>query len=519
MPQPVTPARLSWLALALPLLAACSAQQCREMKGSGNAFAGLLCGGEGDVPEEPAAVAAACKDPRQVMPAFFALLADQGQPLGPLRAAVAEIGAPICFDPIEQRRCTPGGASCPLGDCQPDATSPTGGLCPCVDAQSPLGDLLGVLFRGLSAIADPAKPAEPGAVPPGRCAPAALVQQLTDATRNPLCEVQRTLDFLLQQDGGGQLFGDPSVIKALTALLDYVQGKGYPRAHYDLFTTLGTAAQLSQDGAICDAANAYQLLDLALAYLSPARAGQVVGHLKDLLADPTMVQFLTTVSSPDGSGTAQGRAAIITIVKALLPGLVAAQTPQEALAQIDLLLNQLILSPSAGYPQAFKDHVQRVSDDLHALLGFCLPGCGSACSASCAADRPIFPRVQGLLACLGSPDVDPGGTLVGALYDLLVLKPGATAPGVDLPTLLGAVQAIVQLDQSGQIVRLLRSLVGQLARDPQASEAVRGLLASALTAEVGKDLVPALSVLVSHQVFGEVLALLQDILYGCSPPK
>ena len=510
---------LGLLALAAAS-ASCSSSQCRDMKGSGSAFASLVCGGEGDVPEEPPAPARACKDARKVMPEFFKLIDDPARPLGTLRIAVAEIGAPICQDPIDQRRCTPGNEGCELGDCVADRSSPSGGLCPCKNADSPLGDLLVVLFKGLSSVADPKKPAEPGAVPPGRCAPPALVSALTDATRNELCEVRRTLDFLLAQNGGGKLFNDPNVVKSLTAFLDYVQGKGYSGAHYDLFTTLGKASLLGQPGAICDACNTYALLDLALGYLTPPTASALVGHIKDLLADPTMIQFLNTVSSPNG-GSATGRAAIITIAKTLMPGLIAAKSPTDALQQIDDLASKLVLAPAANYPQTFKNHVKAVLDEVHALLNYCRPGCGqgAACTAACAADKPLFPDVQRLLLCLNSPAVDPDGTLVGALYDLLSLKPlQPGVPGVDLPTLLGAIQAIVDLDQSGQTVRLLRYVITSIGSDEVATEAVRALLAEAMTPEVGKNLVPALSVLVQHQVLGEVLALLQDILYSCSPP-
>jgi hypothetical protein len=502
---------LALLALAA-ITASCSSSQCRDMKGSGNAFAGLLCGGEGDVPEEPVAPARACKDARKVMPEFFKLIDDPTKPLGTLRIAVAEIGAPICQDPIDQRRCTPGNEGCELGDCVADRSSPSGGLCPCKNADSPLGDLLVVLFKGLSSVSDPKKPAEPGAVAPGRCAPPALVGQLTDATRNELCEVRRTLDFLLAQNGGGKLFSDPNVVKSLTALLDYVQGKGYASAHYDLFTTLGKASLLGQPGAICDASNTYHLLDKALLYLTPARSHTLVSDLSALLADPTMVQFLNTVSSGSGSGTATGRAAIITIAKSLIPGLVAAKNAADALAQIDDLANKLILSPSANYPQTFKDHVKHVLDDVHAMLCDGAAACGGL-------DTKLFPDLQRLLTCLNSPAVDPDGTLVGAMYDLLSLKPlQPGVPGVDLVTLLGAVQSIVDADPSGQVVRLLRFVVSSIGTDEVATEAVRALLAEAMTPEVGKNLIPALSVLVQHQVVGEVLALLQDILYSCTPP-
>ena len=518
-------------AIALGMLAAisasCSSSQCRDMKGSGNSFATLFCGGEGDVPEEPKDDPSkrVCKDPRKVMPEFFKLIDDPTKPLGPLRVAVAEIGAPICQDPLDQRRCTVGNEGCPLGDCAADKSSPTGGLCPCVNAESPLGDLLVVLFKGLASISDPKKPAEPGAVSPGRCAPPALVGQLTDATRSPLCEVRRTLDFLLAQNGGGRLFSDPNVIKSLTAFLDYVQGKGYATAHYDLFTTLGKAATYGQKDAICDATNTFDLLDKVFAYLpaaSPKRADKsnayvLIGDITNLLNDPTTKDFLNTVSTGNGSGTATGRAAIITIAKSLIPGLVAAKSAKEAFQQVDDLANKLILSPTANYPQGFKDHVKAVLNDVYAML------CDGGPKGSCGVldptvDTHIFPATQKLLSCLNSPAVDPDGTAVGALYDLLSLKPGFNGPGVDLPTLLGAIQAVLDLDKSGQVVRLLRYLIGSLEKDEQATEAVRALLAEALTAEVGKNLVPALSVLTQHQVVGEVLALLQGILYTCAPP-
>ena len=485
----------------------CSPSQCKDMKGSGSALAGVFCGGSGDDAAEPTVQPAVCREPRQVMPVFFSLLDDQTKPLAGLRAAVASLGASTCLDPITSRRCTVGDSDhpCEFGNCAPDPANASQGLCPCVNGTNPLGDLLVVTFRGLAAIADPKKLAEPGAVAPGRCAPPALVGNLTDSTRNELCEFRRTLDFLLSQNGGAKLFNDPTVKATLLALLDYVQGVGYATAHYDLFSTLG---KMAANPGICEPATAYDVLDKAFLYLTPARASKLVGDLQALLADPQTKVLLGNIST---GGSATGRASVLTIAKSLLPGLIAAKDGEDALSAIDNLAQQLVYS-SANYSTAFKNEVKAVLGDIHAML------CGG--KAVCGGlDTGIFPDVQLLLRCLSSPDVDPDASLVGALYDLLSLKPlAAGVPGVDLPTLLGAVKAVIDLDLSGQVVRLLRFVIISLEGNEQATEAVRGLLAEALTPEVGKNLVPALSVLVQKEVVGEVLALLQDILYTCKPP-
>ena len=502
-------AELAWRsALALACAAAavasatgCSQSQCKDMKGSGSALAGVFCGGAGDDAAEPAVQPAVCSEPHQVMPAFFALLADPARPLGGLRLAVAALGASACLDPIANRRCTVGDGDhpCEFGDCAPDPASPAQGLCPCINGTNPLGDLLVVTFRGLAAVADPNKPAEPGAVAPSHCAADPSV--LTDATRNQLCEVRRTLNFLLDK-GGARLFDDPAVVATIKALLDYVQGIGYAGAHYDLFTTLG---KMAANPGICQPATAYDVLDKALLYLTPARASNLVGDLQTLLADPQTKVLLGNIST---SGGATGRASVITIAKSLLPGLIAAKDGEDALSAIDNLAQQLVYG-STNYSAAFKSEVQAVLGDVHAIL------CGG--KAACGGlDTGIFPDAQLLLKCLSSPGVDPDATLVGALYDLLSLKPlAAGAPGVDLPTLLGAVKLVIDLDPSGQTVRLLRFIIASLEGNEQATEAVRGLLAEALTPEVGKNLVPALSVLVEKKVLGEVLALLQEILSSC----
>ena len=70
-------------------------------------------------------------------------------------------------------------------------------------------------------------------------------------------------------------------------------------------------------------------------------------------------------------------------------------------------------------------------------------------------------------------------------------------------------------------------MLRSLDSDEQATEAVRSLLAEALTpplAPAGANppiaaAVPALSALVQHPVLGEVLGLLQEILYTCELKK
>jgi len=112
--------------------------------------------------------------------------------------------------------------------------------------------------------------------------------------------------------------------------------------------------------------------------------------------------------------------------------------------------------------------------------------------------------------------------LIGALYDILSL-PEAQG-GVDLSTLVGALKSLTTLDQTGQTGRTLRLIVQGIEGSPdpndphEARDAVASLAASALTADEGQKLLPALGVLIDKQVVGEFVSLLHDLLYTCSPP-
>ena len=127
-----------------------------------------------------------------------------------------------------------------------------------MNVYSPLGDLLELTFQGLAAVSNPSQPAEPGSVAPSKCVDAVDAEALPASERNPLCEIRRTLDFLVNQNGGAKLFNDPAVTSVLVSLLNYIQGN--PSAnpvvppHYDLFTTFGLMAQ---NPGVCDPTTTY----------------------------------------------------------------------------------------------------------------------------------------------------------------------------------------------------------------------------------------------------------------------
>ena len=476
----------------LGVFAGCSTSDCRSMKGSGSVLGDLVCGGQGSsAPEPDAPPANACSDVRLVMPGFFKLLDDPSKPLDGLRQAVKALGAPIC--PAPPRACTEGD-TCPVGDCGAD------GFCPCEHPTSPLADLLVITFKGLNAIA--ADKVEPGAAPGARCVSTVLAAQLAPGQINRMCEVRRMLDVLLQQNGGQTLLNDPNVQTVVVSLLQYLQGKpptsldGVP--HYDLFTTLG---RMAQNEGICSPRDAYDTIDKVLLYYTPSKAAADLGALQALLADPTTKDLLKGLST---GGSAQGRASIITLAHTLITSLTGASNGAAATASIDRLLSDVVYPYIDNhYPASFKAKVKAAVAAIEAPL---------------ADATGIFPPLQSLLRCVNDPIIDHNGELIGALYDLISLQLPDGKPGVDLATLIGAVRTLVTLDQTGQVARSLRLIIEGARNDDAATLAVRKLLAQALTPEIGKLLLPPLDALVQHQVLGEVLTLLDDLLYSCKPP-
>ncbi|MBS2020856.1 MAG: hypothetical protein JST92_00475 [Deltaproteobacteria bacterium] len=487
------------------LMSGCSTSQCKDMKGSGSVFGSIVCGGEGDDapeatnPNQPNF----CSNVRAVMPAFFALLDDKTKPLDGLRQAVKELGQTQCLQTDKERACTEGG-TCEVGDC-------TNGLCPCAHGYNPLADLLVVTFKGLATVSR-----DGNETATARCASVAEAATLPANKINRMCEIRRLLDVLLEQNGGNKVLDDPAVTSVLLALLDYIQGKGYAAPHYDLFTTLG---RMAGNPGICAPADAYNLLDKLLGWLTPTNAVPVLDHLSTLLADPQMQQLLGSISG-SGTGTPDpaNRAALITLVtKTLLPDLIAARNGEDGLSAVNNLVQTLVYN-SSTYTQAFKDKVRAVINDVNGLV--CDPSLHTDGSCPAATAPQLWPELHNLLTCLNDPNVDSQGELVGAIYDLLSLKPlQPGVSGVDLPTLLNALKALAQLDPTGQVGRTGQLIIRGLRDDEDATEAVRQLLAQLLTAEIGQKLIPSLEVTIQDKVLGEIVTLLDDLLYQCKQPK
>ena len=500
-------------ALGLCAGAGCSTQQCKDMKGSGSAFASLLCGAEGTPAPEPVVPALSLCQPREVMPVFFSLIDNNDPSLAGLRGAVGDLGRPVCLVP-KDRTCK-SDDNCPVGHCE-------NGLCPCQTSHSPLTDVMGVALRAMATIADD-KPEIPGAPLPG-CLSAAQAESLPIGQRNRMCEIRRTLDVLLQQNGGSNLVNDPQIQKVLLSLLDYVQGKNTAdgKTHYDLMTPLGRMA--GADTAECKPAALWTLLDDMFGYLTPQTATAQLGAMQVLLADPNTKALLGSLTA---SGGADARDSMILLVHSLSPGIVAAHSIDDVLGpngSVTQLVNQFVYS-SSSYPQSFKDEVKAVLGNADAMLS--------------SAAYPMFPSLQELVACMGSAEIrcaDPAhctnhdDELIGALYDILS-KP-ESAGGVDLATLVGALKTLTTLDQTGQTGRTLRMVVRSIEGCPtdsdactldpngtyEARDAIGALAADSLTAEEGQKLLPAVEVLIEKQVVTEMFSLLQDLLYTCKPP-
>ena len=482
--------------------AGCSTQQCKDMKGSGSAFASLLCGAEGTPAPEPVVPALSLCQPREVMPVFFSLI-DQNDPsLAGLRGAIGDLGRPVCLIPTD-RTCQ-SDDQCPVGHCE-------SGLCPCQTSYSPLGDVLGVSLRAMATIAT--DPPETTSGPAPGCLSAAQAQDLPIEKRNRMCELRRTLDILLQQNGGSNLVNDPQIKKVLLSLLDYVQGKTDGTTHYDLMTPIGRMA--GADTASCDPAALWTLLDNLFGYLTPATATAQLGAVQVLLADPYTKTFLSNLSGGGGSG---GRDSIIVLANTLLtPAIVNQPTGAAALDQITTQILDPFVYNSSNIPQSFKDEVKAVMANSSGLLSDA---------------NGIFPPLKKVLACASSAEIrcaDPAhcdpthdNELVGALYDI-ISKPEADG-GVDLATLVGALKTLTTLDQTGQTGRTLRLIIQGIEGSPdpndphEARDAIAALAADSLTAEEGQKLLPAVAVLIDKQVVTELFNLLQDLLYTCKPP-
>lgn len=470
------------------------------MKGSGNPFASLLCGAEGTPAPEPTVPALSLCQPREVMPTFFSLVDDDDSSFAGLRAAMADLGRPICLVPAD-RNCT-SDDQCAIGHCE-------SGLCPCQTSRSPLTDVLGVTLRAMVAISkDPVEAA--GLAAPG-CLSAAQAESLPAAQRSRICELRRMLDVLLQSTGSASIVNDANLRTVLLSLLDYMQGKLDGTPHYDLLTPIGRMA--GAQTASCDPAALWTLLDNLLGYLDPAAATAQLSALQILLADPYTKRFLASFAGTPGP---QARDSIIVLANTLSPAIISAASGQAALDQVKSQLLDPFIYNSSAVPQSFKDEVKAVMTNTSALV---------------ADPTHIFPPLQRVIACMASHEVrcsdtanctSHGNELIGALYDLLSL-PEAQG-GVDLSTLVGALKSLTTLDQTGQTGRTLRLIVQGIegSSDPndphEARDAVASLAASALTADEGRKLLPALAVLIEKQVIGEFVSLLHDLLYTCSPP-
>jgi hypothetical protein len=141
-----------------------------------------------------------------------------------------------------------------------------------------------------------------------------------------------------------------------------------------------------------------------------------------------------------------------------------------------------------------------------------------------ADDIGSFPPLQREVACAANPaiDTDPDtgktGEAIGAAYDLLV-----DPQGVQIATALDLFQEAMSLDEQGQLVRALHGLVVAMMDDEQALDASRAAAAEALCGPAAvcdgsafsRGMMPAISLLVQHGAFPDLLTLLSDVLDGC----
>src|SRR5207237_1233380 len=108
------------LLVGVALAAACT-PDCKKLKGEGNAWASVVCGGEGDTaPQAVVPKASACQ-PRAVKPALYKLLDGNDSTFAGLKSAMKDLSTMQCAVP--QQRCA-SDEDCSVGTCGADGNCP-----------------------------------------------------------------------------------------------------------------------------------------------------------------------------------------------------------------------------------------------------------------------------------------------------------------------------------------------------------------------------------------------------------
>lgn len=435
------------------------------------------CGAEGtpapdlDPADQPRP--SACKPIREVMPHFFELIERRNSPIKGLRDAVSR-----------------------LADGEDTGVNPLGGM-------------LGSAVRGIANFAnDPPESGEAECLSTPPEAPLCNVEAWApDACESRLCALRRALDFgIRNQEASAAL---KALQPVLGTVIGYLSNHG-PGAdgqeHYAVVEVLHRTSAAEYEG-VCAPRNLTVVIDGLLTYFRPdASCGdrcagtKLLSSLKAVLNDPALATFLNTYESAEQDGS--GRGAFQKLGRVLLLNLATTPEDEHYFDSIQTLLDQV--GGFLGRDPAKYGVLKATLDDLAALLKDLLNP-----------QRPgaLLKELKVVVGCLNA--VDPDAEVVGALYDLLSRRGGVDKGGLDLKDLVGSIDELVQQDRKGLLFGMLHAILASLAEEEQALEYVRASINDLLTLDNARDALPAMQEMLSAGVLDELIALLDNLLYGC----
>lgn len=435
------------------------------------------CGAEGtpapDLAPEDRPQPSSCKTVHELMPNFFALLADPTAPLKDLGTAVGRLSE---------------GQS--AGD-------------------NPVGSVLGNAVRGLKQFTkDVDESSDAKCLPKPPRAPLCTIEAgAGTACENRICAMRRTLDFGVRDHEAVDALHDlqPILVKVVGYLSNH--GKGADGTEHLEGVAVLHRTSSAENESRCAPQNLLEVLDGTVVYF---RASPECGHdcmgdkalraVKALINDPALQSFLASFEGAQHDGA--GRDGFQKLAKVLGEGFAATPEDEHYFDQIQLLVDQV-----TGFLDKDPDKYGRLRkevDDLAALIkGLMDP------------KRPgaILHPLKAVVDCVNH--VDDKQELVGALYDLLSRQGGVGGEGLDLKEVVDGLDGLAQVDRDGVLLGFFHVVLKSTREDEQAMDNLRALLADVLTVENARAVLPALQTMIERGVIDEVAGLFDNLLYGC----
>ena len=444
--------------LALALLAGCSADDCRRIKGSPNFVGSWLCGAQGDEPPPADAPPPLCKRLDQLAPVFFALVRDPSRPLDGLRRTLEELDAPQCLDRT------------------------------CARPYRPLAELLRAVLDGLAALAR--EPREPGTPPGARCA------ATPPPARTRACDLRRAFDRALGEDGGRALLADPRLRTVVSALARYAP------EHPEAAAALGRMMKAPD---ACPPADFLSLAEKLLFHFTPAAAAEVSGTVRALISDPDLRPFIAALTA---GGSAPGRASVIFLVHHFVGQARAVARGSEAAARLEEILQRFV------YPAVGSD---RLRGELAAAFDLFKRAMADEVGAFPALQRLIAcaddPSIGGgalvgaaydLLALREADGGIDAATLLG-------LVDRASAIDADRQLSRAAREIALAIAGDEHAAEAVRGVLAQVLCGSSVFEA------SCDGRAFAQGLLPAVALLVDRGALADLFVLLDTLLHGCGP--